>query len=72
MAQIEDMHVDIEVVQGSDVFRIALIRSATNIVRELQEPGRTDKEIDAYYAALEFLQYQYETERTYLHHKEPK
>lgn len=72
MARLEDMHVDIEVVQGPDAVRMALIRSANDLVKELAGTCESKGEQDTYYAALAFLQMQYESERTFLYHKEPK
>jgi len=86
MARLEDMHVDIQVVQGSDAVRIAMIDSAVELVtifanREPKllpppeygsEPSLATEEFHAYRSALAFLQMQYESERTFLYHKEPK
>jgi hypothetical protein len=75
MAKAADM--EIEIKQSE---RIALIDSAVWLVGIFSgraatisgEPSMTKSELEFYQSALAFLQYQYESERIFLHHKEPK
>ena len=75
MAEFADM--EIEIKQSEP---IALIDSAVRLVEIFSgrpstisgEPSLMKCELDFYHSALAFLQMQYESERTFLYHKNPK